>query len=125
MITITLLGGAGLAVPAAAAPQHQTDAQHTTPEGFESGCFLDGGQPFEITDSSGNVTSSVCDHKDGTMSECNWGSDTCNWNMPGRVLPTPDGPLGDVSVDPDDLGGVLDESPSQPAATEPATDEPE
>ena len=119
-ITVTLLGGAGFAVPAAAAPQHQTGAGSAgvTPEGFEDGCFLEGGQPFEILDSSGGVSMSVCERTDGTVDECDWASDICTWGTTS-VQPTPSGPLDDVSVDPDDLGGILDEGPSQPAATEP------
>jgi len=120
-ITSTLLGGAGLAVPAVAAPI-QGDTEGLTPEVFEDVCFEGGGQPFEITDDNGNVTSSVCEHADGLVSECNWGQDTCTWNQPARVQPTPRSPLDDVSVDPDDLEGVLDDS-TAPAATEPPAEE--
>jgi len=121
-ITLTLLGGAGLAVPVAAAPV-QTDTEGLTPEDFEFACFGGGGQPFEILDSSGGVATSVCENADGTVSECNWGQDTCDWNQPGRVLPTPSGPLDDVSVDPNDLGGVLDEGTAPPAEETDDTDE--
>jgi hypothetical protein len=121
-ITVALPAVAGLAVPAAAAPI-QTDTEGLTPEFFEFACFEGGGQPFEILDSNGGVASSVCENADGTVSECNWGQGTCDWNQPGRVQPTPSGPLDDVSVDPDDLGGILDEGTSPPVATEPASEE--
>ncbi|HEV2068004.1 MAG TPA: hypothetical protein VGR08_14335, partial [Thermomicrobiales bacterium] len=123
MITITLLGGAGLAVPAAAAEPLTVPVSGETPENFESSCFADGGQPFEINDSNGGVATSVCQYSNGSFNECNWGAGTCTYGGGTRVQPPPRGPLDDVTVDPDDFAGVLDESPSQPAATEPPAEE--
>lgn len=121
-ITITLLGGTGPSMAVAAAEPITVPVSGDTPGNFESSCFAAGGQPFEIHNSGGGVATSVCEFSDGSFNECNWSAGTCTYDIPPRVLPTPSGPLDDVSVDPDDLGGVLDEGPP-PAATEPPAEE--
>ncbi len=123
-LTVALIGGAGRDLSVAAAPsQTGAGSAGVTLDSFEQGCLYQGGQPFEITDDNGGVVTSVCEHKDGTVDECEWGQDICNWGQFSRVQPTPSGPLDDVSVDPDDLGGVLDEEPPPLAATEPPAEE--
>ena len=122
-VALAVLGGTGWSMAVAAAEPLTVPVSNETPANFESSCFGAGGQPFEIHGSSGGVATSVCEFSDGSFNECNWGSGSCSYGNQGRVQPTPSGPMGDVSVDPDDLGGVLDEGPSQPAATEPPAEE--
>lgn len=116
-ITITLLGGTGPFIGDAAAEPVTVPVQGENPENFESSCFVAGGQPFEIHDAEGGVASSVCEFPNGAVNECDYSGGTCTYDV--FVHPTPSGPMGDVSVDPDDLGGVLDEDPPPPAATQP------
>lgn len=118
-ITITLLGGTGPFLgDAAAEPVTVPVTDGENPEDSESSCFTAGGQPFEIYDSEGGVASSVCEFPGGAVNECDWSAGTCTYG--GEfVHPTPGGPMDNVSVDPNDLGGVLDEGPPPPTATEP------
>jgi len=126
-IMVALPGGPGFAILAAAEPL-TVPVSGETPENFESSCFQAGGQPFEIHDSSGGIATSVCEFSDGGVNECNWSAGTCSYGIETRVQPTPRSPLDDVSVDPDDLGGILDDSTAPPAeetaapATEPAAE---
>lgn len=105
LLAMTTLAGAATVQPAAAEPNSTgAGSSGVTLDTFEQGCFLEGGQPFEITDSAGNVTLSVCERSNGLVDECNWGTDTCNWGLPGRTRPTTN-PLQDTR--PGGTGGVF------------------
>lgn len=69
-LTVTLIGGTGRALSvAAASSQTGAGSAGLTLDSFEQGCLYQGGQPFEITDNNCGVTTSVCEHKDGTVDE--------------------------------------------------------
>ncbi|MDQ3512051.1 MAG: prealbumin-like fold domain-containing protein [Chloroflexota bacterium] len=102
------LASAGLAQSAATEP---IGPPVNTPSEFEQKCFEAGGQPFEILDGNGSVTSSICELPQGDT-ECNYVTNMCDV-YPPSIQPTPGGPLDDTSIDPDDVGGIfVDDTPT-------------
>jgi len=76
-------------------------AGDANPENFEDSCLAIGGEAITIEDGSGNALESSCE-VGGGVNECNWIADICTYGAFEQATAA-------ISIDPDDVGGVLQE----------------